>query len=1082
MRKIFLMVLSVLAAVAGGCVKEDILLKDSGVEEGLPVTATLKFAVGQEQVITRAAQDEVYENRVENMYILIFDASGNRIDLDGTSFFTPSNGLNVREDGTPDPEKGTSGVYGTVSINTKTAVGARIAAVANLTTETTRTAYDIDAADLDAVTTLSGLESLVVDVSASVERGALFLMTGFAYGPDGSQSIDIVGNAEGSATLDCTLQLRRADAKVEVIVTSEKADPLWTEFSFEPKTWSVVNVPEKSLLLPYSVAGIEGPWADPDGRDWDAGRIVEDKAEDYFSVQDRPFEEITVSESDNTKYYTGGSFVFYMPENRKRYKTEITETDASKAYALRDDSNTSPVDGSANGKPGQVYENTDFKYADDFSTYLVLTGHLSYIDKEKYNVNADVRFIIHLGYQTVNANDYDTRRNGHYKYNVKIRGIDNIVVEVTNADGDNEARPGYEGDVVYSNNTIFELDSHFDRCLLEIPPDKVSDQMTWGVKTEFSSGIHAIGSTSFDGVEDYKWIKFAINKKYGTGHGVYLKYPGDQAYRKDTDVEAASFDGKALMDIDQLIRYLKHVKASDPEMSELVPDNVPAGNRHVCITAFVDENVYAEDPVTGVTDLNLWKSSTDKDNRQMHIIIPFSDGSGTDKDIVYSPDGNSSVVNSLYTFTQSPVRTVYNVNSTTLSKAWGLESRMEIVGSDKAGRLEPGDVSLGDDQRNGRANMMKWVSGKRWSDIVDTEVQYGLQYGYEKAAYACMLRNRDLNGDNNVDDNEVRWYLASIDQLVDIYLGESALDEASRLYPRNAADRPGGSSVYWHYTSSSHNSGDNEGKGAPWVLWAEEGASRGSFHYDDGGSPVVNGSKYAYRCVRNLGVPLDDVGQVPDSLIRVISNNDGSYILDMSNMNEKALRTNKETTPLPAHNERSETNKPYVRFSVTKDVYTNGDILEPINGGHTGPYTDEDTRDETGYNWINRHDWTFFQNPENNPCPSGYRIPNQRELLIMTTRLKPEQWPKYSETATYWHRTSGAWWPPSFKEEELSVTFSNLAPQIYICQTAFSMNDAGPYSDTRDGFLWGYEKNVFMLQNYRNSQEESGYVRCVRDE
>lgn len=1076
MRKIFLMALSVLAAVAGGCVKEDILLRDSGVEEGLPVTATLKFAVGQEQVITRAAQDEVYENRVENMYILIFDASGNRIDLDGTSFFTPSNGLNVREDGTPDPIKGTSGVYGTVSVKTKTAVGARIAAVANLTTETTRTAYDINAAVLDTVTTLSGLESLVVDVSPSVERGALFLMTGFAYGPDGSQSIDIVGNAEGSATLDCTLQLRRADAKVEVIVTSDKADPLWTEFSFEPKTWSVVNVPEKSLLLPYSVAGIEGPWADPDGRDWDAGRIVEDKAENYFSVQDRPFEEITVSESDNTKYYTGGSFVFYMPENRKRYKTEITEGDASKAYALRDDSNTSPVDGSANGKPGQVYENTDFKYADDFSTYLVLTGHLSYVDKEKYNVNADVRFIIHLGYQTGKANDYDTRRNGHYKYNVKIRGINNIVVEVTNADGDNEVRPGYEGDVVYSNNTIFDLDSHFDRCLLEISPDKVLDQMTWGVKTEFSSGIHAVGSTSFDGVEDYKWIKFAINKKYGTGHGVYLKYPGDQAYREDTDVEAASFDGKALMDIDQLIRYLKHVKASDPEMSDLVPDNVPAGNRHICITAFVDENVYAEDPVTGVTDLNLWKNSTDKDNRQMHIIIPFSDGSGTDKDIVYSPDGNSSVVNSLYTFTQSPVRTVYNVNSTSLSKAWGLESRMEIVGSDKAGRLDPGDVSLGDDQRNGRANMMKWVSGKKWSEIVNTGVQYGLKDSYENAAYACMLRNRDLNGDNNVDDNEVRWYLASIDQLVDIYLGESALDEASRLYPRNAADRPGGSSVYWHYTSSSYNSGD----GAPWVLWSEEGASRGSFHYDAGGSPIVNGDLYAYRCVRNLGVPLDDVGQVPDSLIRVISNNDGSYILDMSNMNEKALRTNKETTPLPAHNERSETNKPYVRFSVTKDAYTDGEIsVSPINATSTSDYgyalTNGSSEDRTGARWSNSHNWNFFQNPLNNPCPQGYRIPNQRELLIMTTRLKPEQWP-YRKTinVNYYERYGGIFAIEQSKD-------INVLP-VFISQTAFSMDGVDPYSNGRDGFIWHGTNNVFMLTNETDRENERGYVRCVRDE
>ena len=124
MRKIFFMALSVLAAVVTGCVEEDLWVRNTAVEEGLPVTATLNFAVEQEKVITRAAQDPYYENRVENMYVLIFDASGNRIDLK-TSFFTLDNGLTV-EEGSPDPEKGTSGVSGTVSIEAKTAVGARI--------------------------------------------------------------------------------------------------------------------------------------------------------------------------------------------------------------------------------------------------------------------------------------------------------------------------------------------------------------------------------------------------------------------------------------------------------------------------------------------------------------------------------------------------------------------------------------------------------------------------------------------------------------------------------------------------------------------------------------------------------------------------------------------------------------------------------------------------------------------------------------------------------------------------------------------------------------------------------------------
>jgi hypothetical protein len=35
---------------------------------------------------------------------------------------------------------------------------------------------------------------------------------------------------------------------------------------------------------------------------------------------------------------------------------------------------------------------------------------------------------------------------------------------------------------VYSNNQIYYLDSHYDRCLLEIHPSYVTEDMTWSVK------------------------------------------------------------------------------------------------------------------------------------------------------------------------------------------------------------------------------------------------------------------------------------------------------------------------------------------------------------------------------------------------------------------------------------------------------------------------------------------------------------------------------------------------------------------------------------------------------------------------
>ena len=331
------------------------------------------------------------------------------------------------------------------------------------------------------------------------------------------------------------------------------------------------------------------------------------------------------------------------------------------------------------------------------------------------------------------------------------------------------------------------------------------------------------------------------------------------------------------------------------------------------------------------------------------------------------------------------------------------------------------------DKSNGRLNTLRILLGNnyqsspaklKWTEVLNTSDSYGLNGDYSRAIYACLIRNRDLDGDNIVDADEIRWYLASINQLVDIYLGEYALDALSRLYPTDAVDRPGGKSVYWHYTSSSYESEPAN----PWVLWAEEGASLGR---KSGSQDDYNGEYYSYRCLRNLGIPLDQPDLEPVNLVSVHQMGDTrGYQIDVTNMNEKSRRPNYETA-LAAHNERQQDNRPYAYFEVHPNYYPEGN------------------------NW---YTWQYYQT--NNHCPKGYRIPNQRELLIMSTRLPGEAWE------------------------------DGYRGDHYMSQTAFSLMGQPPYTDKRVGFIWHKNGNFILVNgsfDENGKPNEIGVVRPVKD-
>lgn len=998
------------AVLLSGCSLSEIQVPQ--IEEGVLTKVSMDFNAGTSQVYTRAAQSSGSEFYVENLYILIFDNNDGHKRLMTTddrgntlAFFTETAGLTVTQGNQSSPTNGS------VAFNVPSARSATVIAIANVGISATR--YSLTKEQLDGISTLDELKSLVVKVDNTISRGNRFLMAGYG---EKNRSTDIpISNNNGSSNNLCDITLKRVDAKIEVDITCEvPSGKNWTGMSFSPKTWKIVNVPQQSRLLPYTKDGIAGPWEDTDEGTmnvWDASTGPDGSQASYYQTSEYEFETDATYEEDNTVYSKGGGFTFYMPENRKRYKQ------SSATYADRD-----------------KFEGSNPVNANDHSTYMVLTGFLTYKDNgTNQTVNADARYIVHLGGLSSSFDDYDTKQNGHYKYSITIKGINNIVTEVTN---DNEVRPGYEGDVVYSTET-FELDAHYETRLLEIPVNAHFDKMTWSVWTHFSSGTYN-GGNDYTNIQDYKWIKFAFNSHFGTPHGQFVRFPGIGHYdatRTAEELAKAVEKGETpLFDIDQLIKYLQYIDDS----SSLV---APEADGHICITAFVDEYIYLSNPETGgQDDLLFWKECVDIDDRQLHIL------SGSRN---VSTDGNSSVTKALYTFRQKSIRTVYNKDAPDLQTAWGLETVIEqAVNKDNphynnSNRLPPGvdDIGSGSsDNRNGRKNTVNIIGSHtdKWYEIVDS-MDNTLKDGYQSAAYACMLRNRDEDGDGVIEESEIRWYLAAIDQLTDIYIGEWALNTASRLYPDNPNNRPGGNDPYWHYTSSSYNSLER----APWVLWAEEGASRGSYSESNGSDR--NGGYYSYRCIRNLGIAVTDVEHDPDSLITIKntgSNDLGPYTFDLSRVNPKSIRSSKIENNSTHHNNESD-NRPYLAFSMDPGTYPEPDLGAPAS-----------LRDL----FNNAKSWQSYQTY--NPCPDGYRAPNLRELLIMSSLLPDNAWETFTEN---------------------KYLFPRVEKAVYVSFTSFALEDEYSNYNGRYGFLWLAQSQEITLLHADDREVEYGYVRCIQD-
>ena len=242
--------------------------------------------------------------------------------------------------------------------------------------------------------------------------------------------------------------------------------------------------------------------------------------------------------------------------------------------------------------------------------------------------------------------------------------------------------------------------------------------------------------------------------------------------------------------------------------------------------------------------------------------------------------------------------------------------------------------------------------------------------------YACMNRNRDNNGDGKIDRNEVRWYLASIRQLVGLYVGDGLLNSKTKLYNKSADKKNSDNTIDWQqHIVSSTNFGGNSND--PTILWAEEGTSTSHFYH-----PWADIQGTEIRCVRNLGnidgnseesYPID---KAPDDYI--VYDKD-SRTFTCTHLNSQALRyyTSKE---LIYSDERSQENRLYKKF----ECYDGPSSID-ANHQKFKSYNDAVT--------------DGMAKGTGNPfCPKGYRTPSQIEAAIMRYYMGELD----TMTRTYW--------------------------------------------------------------------------------
>ena len=817
---------------------------------------------------------------------------------------------------------------------------------------------------------LSGLDQLTegeLKEQIATNPGFVYNISGTERFPMSSITENVVIELEGKSSIQ--IKLKRLMARIEFEFkngTNATENP-----NFIPTSYTIYNIPSKANLFSKESNAISGL------ANADFGKSAE------IALASKSFE-------------------FFMLENVQTAKQSGCDTQAKREQWTGGarEVNTSP-------------ENKNFTYAPNYGTFVVVKG--TYTSKSYIG---DASFTIHLGNfsektNTANGKDYSNfkvNRNERQIYKVTVNGVNSIVTEVTNK---TEGQPGAEGALAETAQNVFVLDAHYEKVMMDLTGLEspaylfVDTPYCQDNKGQAHVDLTQITKTNLDALGlDYKWVKFI---------------------KPSTASDFPTYNSSNAGDIHDLVNDIIARTAKYYTVIE----------GKTMTAAFVDEYFYENKPDG---DVAKWTEFVNTDNRTMSIR----------PGIEYSQDGNSSLVqNSHIELSQRSIKTTYAFDGKDPQDGvyvpFGIETWDETgavrfhrksgwLGMSDDNNYNPSGLTDNDGWNNtkiltsGQIPMNNSKAGYL-SSVSDNSKEahvYGdyLKLGQDSRAQgfnACLLRNRDEDGNGILSDSELKWYLPAIDQYINIWLSEDKLNEDTQLFDRanlNAvSDKLNKSSVYY----SSSNSDKR-------LYWALEGASFGAY-----GASYANASNNI-RCVRNLTASTNNLySGIPSQLAlnedtRIISVNNITAVRKIDHVGEYGKE----------HTERSSDNLLPAAFEVAisylgEDVTaSDGTVIATGNG--TGSKDSYGTKDS--FNNITDACATGYYQESDRSDLGLWRVPNQRELMLMLM-FDESSYVLSSETevctsSTYLKNHSNSFKPLPFATYKSGISLDTQSARIYI--------------------------------------------------